>query len=90
MLAEDEADNEKEMRIAESLIKEGSERLQEAIKNKNFGEAESASALIEGGNKKIAELKKNREEVKNRRDAITKKRGSLIIELISIKKKKSN
>ena len=72
------------------MIKEGSERLQEAIKNKNFGDAESGSAFIEGGNKKIEVLKKHREEVKKRRDAITKKRGSLITELISIKKKKSN
>ena len=71
-------------------IQEGSERLQKAIKNKNFSEAESASALIDGGNKKIKIIKTHREEVKKRRDDITKKRGSLITELISIKKKKLN
>ena len=71
-------------------IQEGSERLQKAIKNKNFSEAESASALIDGGNKKIEILKTHREEVKKRRDDITKKRGSLITELISSKKKKLN
>ena len=62
MLAEDEAENENEMNVAESLIKGGSERLQKAIKDKNFAEAESASALIDGGNKKIDVLKKHREE----------------------------
>ena len=57
MLAEDEAENENEMNVAESLIKEGSERLQKAIKDMNFAEAESASALIDRGNKKIEVLR---------------------------------
>ena len=72
------------------LLKEGSVRLENAIKNKNFAEAETASALIDGGNKNIETIKKPEEELK-RRDDIAKKRGrSLITELISIKKKKSN
>ena len=87
MLAEDEAENEYEINVAESLIQEGSERLQKAIKDKNFAEAGSASALIDGGNEKIGVLKKHREEVKKRRDVITKKRGSLITELISKEEK---
>ena len=87
MFAEDEAENENEMHVAESLIKEGSERLQKSIKDKNFAEAESARILIDGGNKKIEVLKKHREDVKKRRDVITKKRGSLITELISKEEK---
>ena len=43
MLVEDEAENENEMNVVELLIKEGSQRIQKAIKDKNFAEAESAS-----------------------------------------------
>ena len=62
MLAEDEAENEKEMRIAESLIKEGSERLQKAIQNKNFAEAVSQVPLLMEVIRKLKYLKSTRKK----------------------------
>jgi len=48
-----------EIKTAENLIKEGSERLNQAISKKDFNEAQVASALIDGARKnKIESVRK--------------------------------
>lgn len=60
-----------EIKTADNLIKEGSERLNQAISKKYFNEAQVASALIDGAQKKISSARKNLDEIikrkKNRR-----------------------
>ena len=87
-LAADEAKADKELVIANRLLKEGSERLSKAAPKGDMEEVESAAALVKEANEKINSVKIHRAELKKVREKLTKKRSSLMDAVIAVKKKK--
>ena len=70
-----------EMDVAESLLKEGNERLAKALETKDLSEASIAGSLVDSANKKFLTVKPKREELCSERDALEKKKEKIVKKL---------
>lgn len=86
-LLDKQKDLDKEMREAESLIEEGTDRLDNGLKNGSLSEIYAAKLLIAGGHEKLTSANEKQRQVTNDLDKLRLKRKDALVHDQSTNKK---
>lgn len=76
--AEKELEHVTDMDTGNSLLREGNEKLKQALRKKDFPQVALAQAMIEAAQKKIVESHKGREDTRKKQQGIEKRKQSVI------------
>ncbi|CAF3686215.1 unnamed protein product [Rotaria sp. Silwood1] len=86
-LLDKQKDLDKEMKEAEYLIQEGTNRLENGLKNGSLSEIYAAKLLIAGGHEKITATNEKQRQVTNELDKLRLKRKDALVHEQSTNKK---